>query len=283
MKGIHLFLISPALFGCITLMQPPILGTDADVPGTGAQEALTGFDGKTNGIVDQGTFDEDLAAFDEFERQAEGRLGPLFNAQACRECHQSPISGGSSQVTELRAGLRDAHGRFQTPRVPIARGAVVIEGRTLINDRAICPSGAFPDQEIQQHVPDEADIRTFRLSLNLLGDGLVEAVSDQFLRNLAARQCKDTHVRVCGLAIEVPVLEASGTNGIGRFGWKSQHASLLSFSADAYLNEMGITSRLQPTEVTTICDAVADPRTHLTPQLQCVARELARSLASDNR
>ena len=36
----------------------------------------------------------------------------------------------------------------------------------------------------------------------------------------------------------------------GRFGWKNQHASLLSFAADAYLNEMGITSPLQPTENT---------------------------------
>src|SRR5262249_14601083 len=45
----------------------------------------------------------------------------------------------------------------------------------------------------------------------------------------------------------------------GRFGWKNQHASLLSFAADAYLNEQGITSRFQPTDVTPICDTVADP------------------------
>src|SRR5262249_51359187 len=32
--------------------------------------------------------------------------------------------------------------------------------------------------------------------------------------------------------------------------WKNQHASLLSFSADAYKNEMGITSPLQPDENT---------------------------------
>jgi CxxC motif-containing protein (DUF1111 family) len=29
---------------------------------------------------------------------------------------------------------------------------------------------------------------------------------------------------------------------IGRFGWKAQHASLVSFAGDAYLNEMGITN-----------------------------------------
>src|SRR5260221_14039004 len=41
---------------------------------------------------------------------------------------------------------------------------------------------------------------------------------------------------------------ANGTMRIGRFGWKAQHASLLGFAADAYLNEMGVTSRLFPTE-----------------------------------
>ena len=48
--------------------------------------------------------------------------------------------------------------------------------------------------------------------------------------------------RIRGLAIQVPVVEAGGTPRIGRFGWKNQHASLLSFSGDAYLNEMGITN-----------------------------------------
>jgi CxxC motif-containing protein (DUF1111 family) len=48
----------------------------------------------------------------------------------------------------------------------------------------------------------------------------------------------------------VPVLEAGSKARIGRFGWKGQHASLVSFSADAYLNEMGITSPLFPEENT---------------------------------
>ncbi|HSD55504.1 MAG TPA: di-heme oxidoredictase family protein [Burkholderiales bacterium] len=258
MRKIPILLVSLLLVACILIPPPPSIGTEGDVPGTGAQEALTGFDGKTNGAVDQATFDADQEVFEDVESVADG-LGPLFNAQSCVTCHQNPVTGGGSQVSELRAGVRGVNGQFQPPRVPIARGTVVIEGRTLINDRAICPSGAFPDQEIQEHVPQNANVRTFRLSLNVLGDGLVEAVSDEFLRDLAARQCRETHGRICGRAFEVPVLEAPGTNRVGRFGWKGQQASLLSFSADAYLNEMGITSRLQPDEVTTICDTVADP------------------------
>jgi CxxC motif-containing protein (DUF1111 family) len=47
--------------------------------------------------------------------------------------------------------------------------------------------------------------------------------------------------------------------GVGRFGWKDQHASLLSFAGDAYLNEMGITNRLQPNEVTNLCNSASEP------------------------
>jgi CxxC motif-containing protein (DUF1111 family) len=61
-----------------------------------------------------------------------------------------------------------------------------------------------------------------------------------------------------GQFIEVPVAESGGLVRGGRFGWKNQHASLLSFSADAYLNEMGITSVLQPTENTSNGNSVAD-------------------------
>jgi CxxC motif-containing protein (DUF1111 family) len=38
------------------------------------------------------------------------------------------------------------------------------------------------------------------------------------------------------------VVEANGTLRVARFGWKNQHASLVSFSGDAYFNEMGITN-----------------------------------------
>jgi CxxC motif-containing protein (DUF1111 family) len=52
--------------------------------------------------------------------------------------------------------------------------------------------------------------------------------------------------------ITVPVNEANNAARVGRFGHKNQHASLISFAADAYLNEMGITSPLQPVENTSM-------------------------------
>jgi CxxC motif-containing protein (DUF1111 family) len=221
-------------------------------------DAPTGFDNKSNGMVDDATHLADQAKFDEFELLTDG-LGPLYNAQSCRECHQSPVSGAASQVTELRVGHNGPDGHFRTPDIPIAHGAEVITGRSLVNDRAICPNAAFPDKEIQERVPETETIRTLRLSLNLLGDGFVEAVADQTLVDLSKQQCKSSHGKICGQVLYVPIVEAPGQMGVGRFGWKDQHASLLSFSGDAYLNEMGITNRLQPTEVTNLCNAVSEP------------------------
>jgi CxxC motif-containing protein (DUF1111 family) len=221
-------------------------------------EAPTGFDNKSNGLVDDATHSADQVKFDEVEAVSDG-LGPLYNAQSCRECHQNPTTGGSSQVTELRVGHLDAHGVFRNSEIPINNGADIIKGRSLINDRAICPSGAFASTEIQEHVPDSEKVRTLRVSLNVLGDGFVEALSDQTLLDIAKDQCKKSHGRICGQALYVPIVEAPGKTGIGRFGWKDQQASLLSFSADAYLNEMGITSRLQPDEVTNLCNTASEP------------------------
>jgi len=220
-------------------------------------EAPAGFDNKTNGMVDDATHAADQAKFDETEALDDG-LGPLYNTQSCRECHQNPTSGGPSQVTELRVGHAGPHGEFVNPEIPIARGTEVIKGRSLVNDRAICPNAAFPGTEIQERVPDSEKIRTFRVSLNVLGDGFVEAVADQTFVDLAKDQCKKNH-KICGQVLYVPVVEAPGQTRVGRFGWKDQQASLLSFAADAYLNEMGITSRLQPDEVTNLCNTVAEP------------------------
>src|SRR5216684_9008498 len=133
-------------------------------------EAPAGFDNKSNGVVDDATHQADQVKFDEVEGVDDG-LGPLYNAQSCGECHQNPTSGGASQVTELRVGHLGPDGRFHNPDIPIARGTQIISGRTLVNDRAICPNAAFPDTEIQERVPDSERVRTFRLSVNLLGDG----------------------------------------------------------------------------------------------------------------
>ena len=73
---------------------------------------------------------------------------------------------------------------------------------------------------------------------------------------------------VSGRANIVPLLEDPTTTRVGRFGWKSQLATILSFSGDAAREEMGLTNRLIPTEndpngilppAIAECDTVPDP------------------------
>lgn len=179
-------------------------------------------------------------------------LGPVFNGRACVECHQNPVSGGASQFTELRIGHRDRNGNFVNPTVPIDDGAASIAGRSILNDRAVVP-------EAQEHIPATENIRAMRAALNTLGDGFVESIDDATLLAIAARQAFLSGGRIRGEAIEVSLFEAAGQTRIGRFGWKDQHGSLLSFIADAYLNEMGVTNRLRPKDTTTVGKVTADP------------------------
>ena len=152
------------------------------------------------------------------------------------------MTGGVSQVTELRAGHKGRDGRFHPAEIPIDHGSQIVKGRSLVNQRAICPSAAFPAVDILERLPEAETIRTLRGSLSTRGDGFVEAVDDATLVNLSKQQCKQSQGKICGLVLRVPVLESPGETRVGRFGWKNQHASLLSISGDAYLNEIGITN-----------------------------------------
>ena len=208
---------------------------------TGATEASTGFDGRPVPGYYPGTTTQQQAAFDAVREVFEERddiakgLGPVYNAQSCAECHQNPLTGGASQIAELRAGHNDVFGNF-----------VDAPGGSLINDRAI-------NAAIQERVPGAENVRTLRMSTSVLGLGFVEAINSNTLTDIASAQPAGLR----GTFIQVPVLEAPGNVRVGRFGWKNQNSSLLSFAADAYLNEMGITNRLIRTENTSMGNSVA--------------------------
>jgi CxxC motif-containing protein (DUF1111 family) len=179
-------------------------------------------------------------------------LGPVFNGRACAECHQNPVSGAASQFTEVRVGSFNAQGTFVNPTVTINDGANTITGRSIINDRSITPAA-------QEHVPVGETVHATRAVLSSLGDGFVEAIPDATLQAVAAAQPGQSGGFVHGEAIEVPILEAAGQTKVGRFGWKDQDPTVLSFMGDAYLNEMGVTNRLKPHDVTTVGKETADP------------------------
>jgi CxxC motif-containing protein (DUF1111 family) len=94
-----------------------------------------------------------------------------------------------------------------------------------------------------------------RQSLPLFGDGLVEATSDATFQAIAAAEPVEVRgtVRMVadgdnfnGSASEVSpgTIAALGIAHVARFGWKDDFSTLVGFSADAYLNEIGITNDL---------------------------------------
>jgi CxxC motif-containing protein (DUF1111 family) len=226
---------APAAFATPTLSQNP-----------GSQSV-------SNGIPESAgdTYALDQSVFEKRHGVDDG-LGPVFNATACVDCHQNPVTGGPSQITEIRAGHLDVNGNFVNPTIPIDDGGSTIAGRSIVDDRAICP-------QAHEQLPDTENIRALRAVLNTLGDGFVEAIDDNTLLTIAANQAQSTNGRIHGEAVQVNLFEAPGQTRVGRFGWKDQHASLLSFSADAYLNEIGITSRLRPKDTTSVCKTTTDP------------------------
>ncbi|HYP29400.1 MAG TPA: di-heme oxidoredictase family protein [Blastocatellia bacterium] len=120
---------------------------------------------------------------------------------------------------------------------------------------------AAADQSPDWRGDGDQPVQTFRTSLNTFGNGFVEAIEDQTLINISNSQ----PFGMRGQVNVVPVLEAPGSTRVARFSWKNSIASLMHFSAAAYITEMGITSPLQPTENTSLgrsvaaFDTVADP------------------------
>ena len=90
-----------------------------------------------------------------------------------------------------------------------------------------------PFAPAQEHIPATENIQALRAVLNTLGDGFVEAIDDNTLLAIAAHQPEESDGMIHGEAVQAPIFEAPGQTRVGRFGWKDQHSSLLSFIADA--------------------------------------------------
>ena len=190
-----------------------------------------------------------LEDFLEVEDAEEG-LGPAYNGTSCGGCHNVPAIGGISPVAELRAGMVDANGRYSDFNPDAG---------------SLFQLFSIPTHGCQVVIPAEANVIARRVPIPLFGAGLVDAIPDDTLLALADPLDLDRD----GVSGRAPIVEdlATGELRVGRFGWKSQQPTLLAFGADAYLNEMGITSDLFPNEqsfgispeLMRLCDPIPDP------------------------
>ncbi|MFM7053088.1 MAG: IPT/TIG domain-containing protein, partial [Planctomycetota bacterium] len=159
-------------------------------------------------------------------------LGPAFNQPSCAACHEVPLGGwGATTVTRfgnLSGGTFSFLEEFGGP---------------VLQRQAISPAciETLPPPAIANHVRE-------RVTPSVLAFGLVEAIPDAAL--IALEDPTDANGDgISGRAHRVRLLEdPAGPLRVGRFGWKSQLASVRSFSADAARNEMGLTNAVISTE-----------------------------------
>lgn len=196
-------------------------------------------------------FSDGLEEFTNRE-DAAGGLGPVFNQNSCAACHVQGGIGGAGFINVTRFG-RVTNGTFD----PLAD-----LGGSLLQALSINPAA-------RELVPREANVVARRQTTPLFGLGLVEAIPEDVIL-AGVREGKPDGVK--GKAHMVTDI-VSGQRMVGRFGWKAQQATLLAFSGDAYVNEMGITNRFFPTEnapngkadVLAAFDQVADPEDTIDP------------------
>lgn len=186
--------------------------------------------------LNQGQLNRFLVGKDAFTRVLlveEGR-GPVFNQDSCASCHNNPI-GGSGGQTVFRFGTTTKGGGFD----PLAD-----LGGSLLQALAI-------EDACAEEIPPEATIIAERLTPSTLGLGLVEAIPDaDLLANETNPPVNPVSgvAEVSGRAHIVEAFEAPGVPRVGRMGWKAQVPTLLTFTADAANNEMGLTNRFLPNE-----------------------------------
>ena len=209
------------------------------------------------------------------------QLGPLFNGTTCTGCHSQPATGGGGLfINEIRVRNNSDPGPVHIFAVdnmlrngPQSQGATPIFAAGISAEPLGCQI-TVPGCQLSACQQEEASRTTFNTSLPtcdptsadfkgggncvvgraaipLFGDGLVEAVSDQTLIQLA--QSEPRSVRGVPKMVTENFLS---TAHVGRFGWKDDHAFLRGFSGDAYLNEMGISNPDNPLDTSSCATGV---------------------------
>ncbi|MHC4427281.1 MAG: di-heme oxidoredictase family protein [Planctomycetota bacterium] len=189
--------------------------------------------------------------FEDFEG-----LGPIFNQSSCASCHNNPV-GGTGTVRVTRAGKWDKGGFDPLEEY----GGSLFQQEAISED---CREDVAASGQVNHEIQ--------RVTNGMMGYGLVEAIADD---DILANENKMGDP-ISGVAHMVQSFEdPPNTPRVGRFGWKAQVATILTFTADASLMEIGLTSPfpqtsqendpngILPPELVD-CDTVSDPEVDMT-------------------
>lgn len=191
-------------------------------------------------------------------------LGPLFNARSCSTCHfkdgrSRPPEDGEADRSGLliRIGVPNGghsdlpHARYGGQIQDAAILGVQPEARVAIHTHSI--PGHYEDgtaydlSEPEYELVDpaygelgEPFVLGPRTAPQLIGLGLLEAIPAAAIEALADPDDRDGN-GISGRAHHI-------AGQLGRFGWKATQPTVESQAAAAFVNDMGITSRLERDE-----------------------------------
>jgi CxxC motif-containing protein (DUF1111 family) len=179
--------------------------------------------------AERARFDSGRVAFDSVFTPATG-LGPLFNADACGECHEDVAVGGAGDEIERHAAAFHATPAAGTRPCDelVALGGPVFQQRVTPALRAAVGIDSEP-------VPPQATAIAGRSSPDIFGFGLLDAVPDSTILSLADPDDRDRD----GISGR-PNRFFDGR--LGRFGRKALVPTLREFSDGAFVIEQGITN-----------------------------------------
>ena len=183
-------------------------------------------------LLEQTLFDSGDVSFVKLWDAREG-MGPVATQLRCNGCHGTPVDGGSSPTLRTTFfGKIDDQGNFDPM---LSEGGPVLQTKTVGKFKPSCP---LPGEVI----PADATIRARHVPPMLFGLGLVDSIPDaDILANAVSK----------GMGIQGKpnmVDDENGVHRVGRFGHKSEDATLLQFVAGALQHDMGITNPINQVE-----------------------------------
>jgi len=201
--------------------------------------------------TERARFDRGRAVFDSVFAPATG-LGPLFNADACAECHEDPVRGGTGDEVERHAAAFHPELSGRPCDELAALGGPVYQNHVTPALKAALAIDSEP-------VPPQATAIAARTTPDIFGFGLLDAVPDSVILSYADPEDRDLD----GISGR-PNRFFDGR--LGRFGRKALAPTLRDFNDGALAAEQGITTPAVPTEETVAgrplpdgVDLAADP------------------------
>ncbi len=236
------------------------------------------FEGRERFFVGNGLFRKMWVAAPSSTAASDG-LGPLFNARACQRCHlkdgrghppSDPDDAATSMLVRLSVPPSTAEetgslAALEAMRIPeptyggqlqdFAVTGLPAEGRIALSweehDVALAGGETATLRKPVLEIVDLADgpmapgtMMSLRVANPMIGLGLLEAVHPADILARADPFDSDGD----GIAGRASVVRdpATGEKVLGRFGWKASNPTIRAQSADAFFNDMGLSTALFP-------------------------------------